>query len=224
LGMMLASTLCAYVIAKKLHSAGRTTMNDDVKPATDAERRSWDSDAALGFVRPFRGEYVRDTTVVAKIRALNAAVVAERARANALEGAHGELVTARGELIRDAKTISGQYKRIAELEAALVAGAEGCLRKHVHKDELKPYEQVVMELVQAKLRIAELEAENTVVANLYQRRLRHGKVVISHLQEIVRRFKAVAIHTRDDQDYDLTYLAGAIQDARTALGGEVGDE
>ena len=197
-------------------------MNDDVKPATDAERRSWDSDAALGFVRPFRGEYVRDTTVVAKIRALNAAVVAERARANALEGAHGELVTARGELIRDAKTISGQYKRIAELEAAFKEAdlASG----NVPDSDFKPYEQVVMELVQAKLRIAELEAENTVVANLYQRRLRHGKVVISHLQEIVRRFKAVAIHTRDDQDYDLTYLAGAIQDARTALGGEVGDE
>ena len=46
---------------------------------------------------------------------------AEKARADRLEGAHGELVAARGELIREAKTIAGQRERIAELEAE-VAG------------------------------------------------------------------------------------------------------
>lgn len=38
------------------------------------------------------------------------------------------------------------------------------------------------------------------------------------LREIRRRFKLVALNTPDDQDYDLTYLSGAIQDSREVLG------
>ena len=41
-------------------------------------------------------------------------------------------------------------QRIAELEAEIVAGAEGCLRKHVHKDELKPYEEAHREVTELR--------------------------------------------------------------------------
>jgi len=37
-----------------------------------------------------------------------------------------------------------------ELEAEIVAGAEGCLRKHVHKDELKPYEEAHREVTELR--------------------------------------------------------------------------
>jgi len=58
----------------------------DVKPATDEERARWAEDARLGFVRPSKGpDYIRDTTIVSKVLALNARIDDADKRIAALE-------------------------------------------------------------------------------------------------------------------------------------------